>query len=402
MIKKLCLLRLSAIGDVCHAAAMVTRIQHHWPHTEITWVIGKVEYQLVKDMPGVNFVIFDKSRKKAAVQSLKSAIGHIEFDALLMMQVALRANLASRVIKAKKRIGFDWARSKELHWLFTNSRIKPRVHSHVLDGFMDFADALGVPGDHHPTWNVPLERINDIWVREKAQLMDKYAIICPAASKESRNWLPDRYAGIANYLADRGLNVILCGGPGAIDRKIAEQILSYSPRIKESLVGKTNLQQMLGLIRHARLVIAPDTGPAHMATMVGTPVNVVFIGSCTNGRLSDLREAAKFVKGKQVAEGVRALAVPGSQEVARQAIDEGLDKIFDEAGFQWREAGCSMCLAMNPDRLDPGQRCASTSNRNFEGRQGKGGRTHLVSPAMAAAAAVRGHFVDVRDWDYAG
>ena len=272
MIKKLCLLRLSAIGDVCHAAAMVTRIQHHWPHTEITWVIGKVEYQLVKDMPGVNFVIFDKSRKKAAVQSLKSAIGHIEFDALLMMQVALRANLASRVIKAKKRIGFDWARSKELHWLFTNSRIKPRVHSHVLDGFMDFADALGVPGDHHPTWNVPLERINDIWVREKAQLMDKYAIICPAASKESRNWLPDRYAGIANYLADRGLNVILCGGPGAIDRKIAEQILSYSPRIKESLVGKTNLQQMLGLIRHARLVIAPDTGPAHMATMVGTPV----------------------------------------------------------------------------------------------------------------------------------
>ncbi len=130
-------------------------------------------------------------------------------------------------------------------------------------------------------------------------------------------------------------------------------------------------------------------------------INKAFLGSCTNGRLDDLRAAAKVVKGYKVHPDVeQALVVPGSFEVKKQAEAEGLDKIFLEAGFEWREAGCSMCLAMNDDRLNPGDRCASTSNRNFEGRQGKGGRTHLVSPAMAVAAAIAGHFVDVREWEY--
>jgi 3-isopropylmalate/(R)-2-methylmalate dehydratase large subunit len=124
----------------------------------------------------------------------------------------------------------------------------------------------------------------------------------------------------------------------------------------------------------------------------------IFIGSCTNSRIEDLRAAAEVVKGRKVADGIQlALVVPGSGLVKAQAEAEGLDRIFTEAGFEWREPGCSMCLAMNADRLEPGERCASTSNRNFEGRQGQGGRTHLVSPAMAAAAAVTGHFVDVRE-----
>lgn len=132
--------------------------------------------------------------------------------------------------------------------------------------------------------------------------------------------------------------------------------------------------------------------------MTEVTVDVVFIGSCTNGRIEDLREAARIVQGHRVAVGVRAMVVPGSAQVRRQAEAEGLDRIFREAGFEWRRQGCSMCLAMNPDRLTEGERCAATSNRNFEGRQGKGGRTHLVSPAMAAAAAVKGRFVDVRRW----
>ncbi len=127
--------------------------------------------------------------------------------------------------------------------------------------------------------------------------------------------------------------------------------------------------------------------------MTDIPIDYAFIGSCTNGRIEDLRAAAVVARGKKVAAGVTALVVPGTGLVKQQAEAEGLDKIFKEAGFEWREAGCSMCLAMNPDKLQPGQRCASTSNRNFEGRQGKGGRTHLVSPAMAAAAACAGHFV---------
>ncbi len=135
-------------------------------------------------------------------------------------------------------------------------------------------------------------------------------------------------------------------------------------------------------------------------TITSIPVDRVFIGSCTNGRIEDLRAAATVVRGYQVADGVQAMVVPGSGLVKRQAEAEGLDRIFRDAGLEWREAGCSMCLAMNPDKLEPGQRCAATSNRNFEGRQGKGGRTHLVSPAMAAAAAIAGHFVDIREWDY--
>jgi 3-isopropylmalate/(R)-2-methylmalate dehydratase large subunit len=143
----------------------------------------------------------------------------------------------------------------------------------------------------------------------------------------------------------------------------------------------------------------------YMGLKAGTPiedikVDVVFIGSCTNGRMEDLREAARVASGYKVAQGVRALVVPGSQEVKRIAEGEGLDRVFREAGFEWRESGCSMCLAMNPDVLQPGERSASTSNRNFEGRQGRGGRTHLVSPAMAAAAAITGHFTDIRNWRF--
>jgi 3-isopropylmalate/(R)-2-methylmalate dehydratase large subunit len=136
------------------------------------------------------------------------------------------------------------------------------------------------------------------------------------------------------------------------------------------------------------------------AAITALKLDRVFIGSCTNSRIEDLRAAAAVAKGHKVSGHVGAMVVPGSGLVKLQAEAEGLDKVFKEAGFEWREAGCSMCLAMNPDKLEPGERCASTSNRNFEGRQGKGGRTHLVSPAMAAAAAIAGHFVDIRKWDY--
>lgn len=157
------------------------------------------------------------------------------------------------------------------------------------------------------------------------------------------------------------------------------------------------------MIDDEKLRLATERALTYMDLAPGTPiadihVDRVFIGSCTNSRIEDLRIAAKYVKGRRVSDRVQAMVVPGSGLVKQQAEREGLDRIFREAGFEWREPGCSMCLAMNADVLVPGERCASTSNRNFEGRQGKGGRTHLVSPAMAAAAAVTGHFVDIREW----
>ncbi len=172
-----------------------------------------------------------------------------------------------------------------------------------------------------------------------------------------------------------------------------EMVAAVTARVPDpgTLADAVAAESLRAALRYMDL--APGTA------MTDIPVDVIFIGSCTNARIEDLRAAARIVQGRRVAANVRrALVVPGSGLVKEAAEAEGLDRVFTEAGFEWRDAGCSMCLAMNADRLEPGERCASTSNRNFEGRQGAGGRTHLVSPAMAAAAAVAGHFVDVRTW----
>lgn len=271
MTKKICLVRLSAIGDVTHAAAMVTRIRQQWPDAQLTWVIGKLEYQLVRLIPDVRFVIFDKKQKQAAVNKLKEELGNEQFDALLMMQVALRANLAARVIKAKRRIGFDWQRSKELHWLFTNERIAPRRHAHVLTGFMDFADKLGVP-EAPVRWDIPLEETATQWAKQQAERLGRFVVISPAASKAERNWLAPRYAQIADKLHAHGLQVVLCGGPGQLDRDTSDAIKQHADSALVDLVGHTDLHQMAALLGEAVLVIAPDTGPAHMAAAMGTPV----------------------------------------------------------------------------------------------------------------------------------
>lgn len=266
----LCILRLSAIGDVCHAVAMVSAIEQHKPHIDITWIIGKVEYQLVKHMPNIKFVVYDKKAGRQARQDVKQALADTTFDVLFVMQVALRANWLSTVVKAKQRVGFDYKRAKEGHSFFINKKIAPRRQSHVLEGFMGFAETLGISPLLKPSWNLPLLDEDVQWVKDECPT--SYAIISPAASKLERTWLPERYAQIADYLSKQGLKVVLCGGPGKLDKDTSEAILKHTNNIDLNLVGKTSLPRLLCVLKYAKLVVAPDTGPAHMATTVGTPV----------------------------------------------------------------------------------------------------------------------------------
>ncbi len=272
-LKSICILRLSAIGDVCHAVAAVQAIQKYNPEAKITWIIGKIEKALLDGLPGVEFVVFDKSKGKQAFEMLKQDMADKDFDVLLHMQVAFRANWAAQYIPAKRKIGFDWHRAKELHTLFTKERIKPQHEPHVLEGFFAFAEKLGVPESEVKDlqWSIPVSE-QDIAFANEHMPQQRSLVISPAASKKERNWLPERYAQVADYAASQGFKLVLCGGPAAIDRELADAIKAASNSEFIDLVGKTSLKQMLCCLKQASLVIAPDTGPAHMAVTQGTPV----------------------------------------------------------------------------------------------------------------------------------
>lgn len=268
----LCILRLSAIGDACNAASVVQAIQRHYPQTRITWVIGRVEAALLGSLPGIEFIIFDKSRGWRAYRDLYRALAGHRFDVLLHMQLALRANIASLCIRARRRIGFDRARSKELHSLFINERIGAREGMHVLDGFRQFATAIGVPVAP-PEWALPVAEADRDWARAQ-QVADArgHVILVPAASAPERNWRVERYAALAAHAAAQGFAVYLCGGPTDTERRLADEIIAHSTVPLVDLVGRSSLRQLYALLQQASLVVAPDTGPVHMAVAAGTPV----------------------------------------------------------------------------------------------------------------------------------
>lgn len=270
----ICILRLSAIGDVCHAVSAVQAIQKAHPNAKITWVIGKVEAMLLANLPGVELVVFDKKQGRVALKSLKQTFKGQNFDVLLNMQVALRAGFVARCIPAKVKIGFDWARSKELHSLFINKRIAAQPHAHVLEGFKGFAKAIGV-NDYQPSWEMPYTQQDQNTADElltAEYLSNKLFVISPAASKAQRNWLPERYAALADYAHQQGFKVALTGGPTELEINLANNIIKHSQHSILNLVGKTKLKELLCVLKRASVVLAPDTGPAHMAVTVGTPV----------------------------------------------------------------------------------------------------------------------------------
>ena len=276
--ESVCILRLSAIGDTCHVVPLLRTLQQAWPRTRFTWVIGRHEARLMGLLPGVEFITLDKRAGLGGLRALRGALHGRRFDLLLHLQLSLRASLVSAAIPARTRLGFDRARARELQWLFTNARVPARDREHVLDSFMGFADAVGA-GPRRLEWNLPLPEDALAYARALVpESRDDPAqpgtlVISPCSSHALRNWLPERYAAVAGHAVRRhGMRVILAGGPSPTERAMADAILAAADVPLVDQVGKDTLPQLLALLARARVLLSPDSGPAHMATMVGTPV----------------------------------------------------------------------------------------------------------------------------------
>jgi heptosyltransferase I len=335
----LCLLRTSALGDVTHVVPIVRTLQSHWPQTRLTWVVGKLEHKLVGDLPGVEFMVFDKAAGWRGFQALRGQLAGRRFDALLHMQVALRANLLSALIHAPLRIGYDRARSKDLHGLFVNCRIAARSGEHVLEAMASFLEPLGLK-QTAVRWDIPIppqaEQFADQHLPSGAPIL----LVSPCSSHTVRNWRPERYAAVMDHAAATlGWRVALCGGPSAYERAFGDAIVekAKNKHAFTDLIGKDTLKQFLALARRASLVLTPDSGPMHMANTVGTPVLGLHAASNPqrSGPYSDRRwcvdrydAAARKFRGKPAAQlpwGTK-LEYPGVMDLIEvDAVIERLD-----------------------------------------------------------------------------
>lgn len=268
----LCLLRLSALGDVTHVVPLVRTLQQARPGVELHWVIDKAGHRLLEGLPGVAFHVYDKKSGLAGMRALRRELPATGFAALLQMQVAFRANVLSAFIPARRRIGYDRARSKDLHGLFINERIPDRPGIHVLDAIGSFCEPLGLK-QTAVSWDLATPADAHDWAR--AQWDDDgrpVLMISPCSSHVRRNWHADRYAALADHAAARGWRVVLCGGRSELERHTADAILAAMRAPALDLVGRDTLKQLPALMARARLLVTPDSGPMHIANAVGTKV----------------------------------------------------------------------------------------------------------------------------------
>ena len=270
--RSVCLLRLSAIGDACHTVPIVRTLQHAWPDTQLTWIIGKAEARLMTLLDGVEFITVDKRAGLRARHRLRAQLRGRRFDALLHMQVSLRSSLVAKLVPADIKLGFDRARARELQWLFTNARIAARTREHVLDSFFGFTSALGI-GARTLRWDLPLPESAQAYAQRLIPDDRPTLVISPCSSHPLRNWRADRYAAVADYAARRhGMRIILCGGPSRLESKTGAAIERRAQCTLVNQIGRDTLPELLGLLSRATALLTPDSGPAHMATMVNTPV----------------------------------------------------------------------------------------------------------------------------------
>ena len=268
----LCLLRLSALGDVTHVVPLVRTLQRANPQQTLHWIIDKAGHKLLEGLPGVTFHIYDKSTGIAGMRALRHQLPPQRFDALLQMQVALRANVLSAFVPAKRRIGYDKSRSKDLHGLFINERIADRPGIHVLDAIGSFCEPLGFT-QTEVSWDLATPAQAHAWAQ--AQWQDDgrpVLMISPCSSHVRRNWYADRYAAVADHAASQGWRVVLCGGRSELERHTADAIMAAMQHPALDLVGKDTLKQLPALLARASLLMTPDSGPMHIANAVGTKV----------------------------------------------------------------------------------------------------------------------------------
>jgi heptosyltransferase I len=270
--RSICIIRLSAIGDACHAVPLIRALQHAWPEVRITWIIGRIEAKLMSLMPEIEFLPVDKRHFAAEFARLRSQLAQRRFDLLLHLHVSFRASLMSLLVPAPVKVGFDRARARDFQWLFTNRKIRPRRHEHVLDSFWGFAEALGIL-ERRLEWNIPLPADAVAYARRVIPDSQPTLLISPCSSHSLRNWRPEFYARVGDHAAQRwNMRVVLCGGPSRIEREMSDGIIAAAGHAPIDQVGRDTLPQMLALLGDATLLLTPDSGPAHMAAMVNTPV----------------------------------------------------------------------------------------------------------------------------------
>ena len=270
--RSLCILRLSAIGDACHVVPIVRTLQQAWPATQLTWIIGRTEARLMTLIEGVEFITVDKGAGLAARRALRAQLRGRRFDVLLHMQLALRASLVSLAVPAAIRLGFDRPRARELQWLFTNSRIAANTREHVLDSFFGFPAALGIR-ERLLRWDLPLPAAARAYAERLIPDAQPTLVISPCSRHTRRNWRLERYAALARHAVSRHrMRVILAGGPSDAERRAGAAIARIAGGGVLDQTGQDTLPELLALLARAAVLLSPDSGPVHMATMVGTPV----------------------------------------------------------------------------------------------------------------------------------
>ena len=313
--RALCLLRLSALGDVTHVVPLLRTLHRAWPQLRVAWVIGKGEQRLLDGLDGVEFLDYDKRSGVRGMLALRRRFAGLQlpagrFDVLLQLQVAARANLLSAFVPARRRIGYDRARAKDLHGLFVGERIPARPGMHVLDAIGSFCEPLGLR-QTEVVWDLPVPAAAHAWARAQWPGDDTPTLlISPCSSHVRRNWRAERYAAVADHAAARGWRVVLCGGRSALERSTADAIVAAMHAPALDLVGRDTLKQLPALLARANLVMTPDSGPMHIANAMGSKVLGLHAASnpARSGPYSDRRfcvdrydDAARKFRGKPAA-----------------------------------------------------------------------------------------------------